>query len=233
MPHAAPGRAEVPLPSLGGVVYTSGMLISELIPAQEKDSRHLMVVLHGLGDSMDGYRFLPEVLELPWMNYLLVNAPDDYYGGYSWYDFPGEAGPGIRRSAQLLFDLLDRQRAAGFPSEQTTLFGFSQGCLMTIEVGLRYPHRLAGLVGVSGYVHQPERLLREKSSVAGQQRLLMTHGKYDPLIPLARAHEHAELLRQAGVPVTWQEFAKDHTIAGEAEIDVIREFVLEGRRKST
>ncbi len=208
------------------------MLISERIPAQEKDSRHLMVVLHGLGDSMHGYRFLPEVLELPWMNYLLVNAPDDYYGGYSWYDFPGDAGPGVKRSAGLLFDLLDAQREQGFPTEQTTLFGFSQGCLMTIEVGLRYPHRLAGLVGVSGYVHQLERLLREKSPVAGQQRLLMTHGKYDPLIPIARAREHAELLRQAGVPVTWQEFAKDHTIAGEAEIEVIREFVLQGRQQN-
>ena len=35
-----------------------------------------MIVLHGLGDSMEGYRWLPEALQLPWLNYLLVNAPD-------------------------------------------------------------------------------------------------------------------------------------------------------------
>ena len=38
------------------------MLFSELIPASEKNSHHLMIVLHGLGDSMDGYRWLPETM---------------------------------------------------------------------------------------------------------------------------------------------------------------------------
>ena len=45
-----------------------------------------MVMLHGLGDSIEGYRWWPEALGLPWLNHLLVNAPDDYYGGYSWFD---------------------------------------------------------------------------------------------------------------------------------------------------
>ena len=53
------------------------MLDTEFIPAVQKSSR-LMVVLHGLGDSVAGFRWLPEALGLPWMNYLLVNAPDDY-----------------------------------------------------------------------------------------------------------------------------------------------------------
>ena len=61
------------------------MLDSELIPAREKSNR-LLIMLHGLGDSIAGYRWMPEALDLPWLNYLLVNAPDQYYGGYSWYD---------------------------------------------------------------------------------------------------------------------------------------------------
>lgn len=205
------------------------MLFTELIPAAEKNSRHLMIVLHGLGDSMDGYRWLPGALRLPWMNYLLVNAPDDYFGGYSWYDFPGDATPGVARSTRRLCELLDAQRERGFPTGQTSLFGFSQGCLMTIEVGLRYPHRLAGLVGVSGYTHNPERLLREKSPVAGEQRLLLTHGLHDPLIPIAPVREQVRVLRAAGLQIEWSEFAKEHTIAGEAEIEVIRDFVTKNR----
>jgi hypothetical protein len=39
-------------------------------------------MLPGLGDSIEGYRWLPEAMDLPWMNHLLVNAPDQYYGGY-------------------------------------------------------------------------------------------------------------------------------------------------------
>jgi hypothetical protein len=59
------------------------MLDTELVPAADQTSRRLMVVLQGLGDSMDGYRWLPQALNLPWLNYRLVNAPDDYYGGFS------------------------------------------------------------------------------------------------------------------------------------------------------
>lgn len=200
------------------------MLTTELIPAAQKDSRRLMVVLHGLGDSMDGYRWLPEAMHLDGLNYLLVNAPDEYYGGWSWYDLPGDATPGVQRSRKLLFELLDSLRERGFPTEQTLLFGFSQGCLMTLETGLRYPHRLAGLIGVSGYVHDPTRLLREMPPVAAQQRVLLTHGTHDPMIPISRTRAQAQLLRGAGLPIEWREFAKEHTIAGEAELAVIRAF---------
>jgi phospholipase/carboxylesterase len=191
------------------------MLESELVPAQEKNSRRLMVVLHGLGDSMEGYRWMPEALQLPWLNYLLVNAPDEYYGGYSWYDFANDPGPGVIRSRKLLFGLLDELPSKGFAASEITVFGFSQGCLMTMEVALRYAHRLAGLVGISGYVHEPERALKE----------LFTHGSMDPLIPFPAVKAQVKKLQAEGLRIEWHEFAKEHTIAGEAELKVIRDFV--------
>ena len=201
------------------------MLETDWVPAQEKDSRCLMVVLHGLGDSLEGYRWLPPALGLPGLNYLLVNAPDRYFGGYAWYDFSGDAGTGVERSRALLFELLDEQRRRGWALERTILFGFSQGCLMTIEVGLRYPHRFAGLAGVSGYVHEPERLLKELSPVALQQRFLITHGTEDPLIPFGAVREQINRLKAEGIHIEWHEFVKAHTIAGEEELVVIRDFI--------
>jgi phospholipase/carboxylesterase len=204
------------------------MLHYELIPARDRDSRRLMVMLHGLGDSIEGYRWLPEAMGLPWMNYLLVNAPDEYYGGYSWFDFAGNIVPGVERSRGMLFKLLDSLRAKGFPTEQTTFGGFSQGCLMSTEVGLRYPHRFAGVVGISGYVCEPEKLVRELSPVALQQRLLITHGTLDPMIPFADVREQVNILKAAGLHIEWHEFVKPHTIAGEDELDIIRNFVRIG-----
>lgn len=201
------------------------MLETEFHGAREKNSRRLMVVLHGLGDSSVGYRWLPSALGLPWMNYLLVNAPDPYFGGLSWYDFAGEPKPGIHRSRQLLFKLLDAQRADGFPTDQTVLFGFSQGCLMTVDVGFRYPHLFAGLVGISGYILEPEKLIEDLSPVATRQRLLFTHGTQDPLIPFAEVREQINVLKAAGLHIEWHEFVKAHTIAGEEELDLIRSFV--------
>jgi phospholipase/carboxylesterase len=203
------------------------MLHTELIPAAEKSSR-LMVMLHGLGDSIDGYRWWPEALRLPWLNHLLVNAPDDYFGGYSWFDYPNNIAPGVLRSRKLLFDLLDDLRAKGFPAEQITLGGFSQGCLMTVDVGLHYPHRFAGLVGISGWIFEMEKTVKELSPVARQQRLLMTHGTADPVIPIEIVRPLIPPLKAAGLNVEWREFPKVHTIQGESELALIREFVRAG-----
>jgi phospholipase/carboxylesterase len=173
------------------------------------------------------------VLRFPWLNYLLVNAPDSYYGGYSWYDIVmtgpvtsdhAASEPGVRRSIKLLSGLLDAQRNLGFQTEETILFGFSQGCLMTLETGLRYPHRFAGLIGVSGYVLDPQKLLRERSLVAREQRILVTHGRQDPLIPFPSVKQQMELLRAGGVQIDWREFNKPHTII-EEEIETVREFI--------
>jgi len=204
------------------------MLQAEFIPAAEKNSRRLFVVLHGLGDSPAGWRWLPGALNLPWLNYLLVNAPDEYYGGYSWFDYPGDIVPGIHRSRKLLFELLDDLRAKNFPADQMTLGGFSQGCLMALETGLRYPHRLAGIVGISGWVFEIENLIRDLTPAAKSQRLLVTHGHYDPLLPFAETRKQVRQLLAAGLDVAWHEFPKEHNIHGEVEIAVIREFVRAG-----
>ena len=203
------------------------MLDTELIPAAEADSEWLMVVLHGLGDSMEGYRWLPGALRIPALNTLLVNAPDNYYGGFSWYDIYTNTAPGVERSRGLLFDLLDRQRADGFASGQTFLFGFSQGCLMTLEVGMRYSHRFAGLIGISGYALEPDKLVAEQSLVAKEQSFLITHGTADPLLPLAQTKAQMEQLQAGGIRMQWEVFEKEHTIQGEAEVAVIRKFVGE------
>jgi phospholipase/carboxylesterase len=204
------------------------MLESAFIPAAEKSSRRLMVMLHGLGDSIEGYRWLPEAMDLPWLNFLLVNAPDAYYGGYSWFDYPDNMAPGIMRSRKLIFELLDGFQIRGFAPRDVTLGGFSQGGLMTMDAGLRYPHRLAGLVDISGWAFEIERLLEEFSPVAREQRLLISHGPYDPLIPFAPVKEQAQTLKKAGLAVEWHEFPKGHTIYGEEELSALRDFVRAG-----
>lgn len=203
-----------------------GMLEKQLIRAEDGRSRRLMIVMHGLGDSMAGYRFLPNLLNIPALNYLLVNAPNPYYGGYSWYDFMGDEGPGVARSRKLLFDLLDELQEAQFRTEEMVIFGFSQGCLMAIEMGARAPYAFAGVIGVSGYVHAPERLVNELSPVAKDQRFLVTHGIHDRLIPIDQVRGQIELLQSAGLQIEWREFEKDHTISPEDEVETIRDFVL-------
>ena len=121
--------------------------------------------------------------------------------------------------------LLDAQSKI-FPSNQTILFGFSQGCLMTLETGLRYQKKLAGLIGISGYLHDADALAKELSPVAREQRVLWTHGSRDPLIPLPAVRDQAQKMKAAGLHIDWHEFPKEHTIIPR-EIETIRQFILD------
>jgi phospholipase/carboxylesterase len=197
------------------------MLTTRFIPAAVPGGDRLMIILHGLGDSMEGFTWVPAALGLPWMNFLLVNAPEAYYGGYSWYDI--QTGEGIPRSRKMLFDLLNGLK--DFPMDRIIFSGFSQGCLMSLEIGARYPRLLAGIVGISGYAHEPEQLIKEFSPVARQQHFLITHGTQDALIPILTVRKQITILQNAGLQIDWREFIKAHTIKGEEEMAVIRQFV--------
>jgi predicted esterase len=115
--------------------------------------------------------------------FLLVNAPDEYFGGYSWFDYPDNMAPGNFAQPEIAFELLDDLRAKNFPAEQITLGGFSQGCLMAIDVGLRYPHRLAGIVGISGWVFEIEKLLERNFRPSRRSNVARHARPFDPIIP--------------------------------------------------
>lgn len=199
-----------------------------MVRAQNADSRRLMIVLHGLGDSAAGYNWLPKEMNLPWLNYLLVNAPHPYEGGYSWFNNQSD----VKSSTELLFTFLDEKRSEGWPTEQTMLFGFSQGCNLAWQLGLRYPHRFAGIVGIDGLVNDLPAARASLSPVSRQQRYLVTHGTEDPIISLARSAEQVQELKKAGLNIDWREFKKAHTIAGAEEMDAIREFTIASYPKS-
>jgi phospholipase/carboxylesterase len=170
---------------------------------------------------------LPAEIGLPWLNYLLVNAPNPYIEGYSWFDFPGDPGPGADRSYAQLQQLLDTQRAQGYPTEQTVLFGFSQGCLMVWELGIRYPARFARCIGISGFMREPAELLGLKSPAATEQRFCITHGMLDQMIPFENSKAQVASVRQAGLQVEWTEIIKGHAIDPYGEMMLIRKRIEE------
>lgn len=198
-------------------------LESRFFPAATPSTR-LMIVLHGLGDSMEGFYWMPQLLALPRLNYLLVNAPNPYFMGKAWYDVDNPA-PGVTQGRALLGQLFAELAAAGWPSSDVVLFGFSQGCLMSIDFALRYDQPLAGIVGVSGYAFALDTLEAEMHPRARQQAWLITHGSDDELLPVQRTRAQMEQLKAAGVPIEWHEFPKTHTIDPETELSLIRDWI--------
>jgi phospholipase/carboxylesterase len=188
------------------------------------ESKRLVVVLHGLGDSFQGFLWLQDELGIDSFNYLLLNAPDPYYSGYSWYDIQDPL-PGIERSRKVLAKVFEQTAAEGYPPDQTVLFGFSQGCLMTLEFGSRHSLALAGYIGISGYCISPEAILREMNPAANNSHWLITHGTKDELLPAVVTRGQVKKLNEAGFVIDYREYSKTHTIDPERELPDIREWL--------
>ncbi len=203
-------------------------------------ARASVVILHGLG--ADGTDFLPVADQLDlsavgpvrWLFPRAPVRPVTINGGHpmrAWYDIRNadlvrrEDEGGLRESFAQVQRLLAREAARGVPSSRIVLGGFSQGCAITLGAGLRHSERLAGLVGMSGYVPLPEALAAERHAANADTPVFLAHGRHDGIVPLARGQAGHELLRSLGQPVQWQDYAMEHQVCAE-ELQALKGFLL-------
>jgi phospholipase/carboxylesterase len=193
---------------------------------ESPETRHLMVVLHGRGDSPEGFDWMPGELAISGLHYVMLQAPDIYLDGFSWYDLPPNQLPGILRSRTLLESTFEALFQHGFQPSGIFLFGFSQGCLMTLEFGARFPHRLAGYLGVSGYCYDEAPLLEEANPEALKAPWLITHGTTDDVLPVERTRKQMRWLQAHGFSLDYREYEKSHTVDPVAELPFLKEWIL-------
>lgn len=175
-------------------------------------SKKLMIVLHGRGDSSEGFANLPSLLDIPEMNYLLLDAPFEYITGFSWYQLPPNQLPGIEYSIKILTKILDELFEEQFNASESFLFGFSQGSLLTFEFGARYPKVLAGYIAISGYIYDANRLVAEMNQEVIKSNWLCTHGIYDNVLEFNTSKNQVDTLKESGFNVNFKSYEKDHSI---------------------
>jgi phospholipase/carboxylesterase len=202
-----------------------------------------IIVMHGLG--ADGNDFVPICDELDLsaagpVRYVFPHAPVrpvTINGGMpmrAWFDVlsfergQNEDETGLRDSQAAIAELVEREIARGVPASRIVLMGFSQGCAMTLMTGLRYPQRLAGLVGLSGYLPLADLLAAERSEANAEVPIFLAHGKADPVIPFPRAEAARDVLNALGYGVEWHAYQMVHTVTMQElrEIEIFLRRVL-------
>lgn len=199
---------------------------------------HSVIWLHGLG--ADGNDFAPIVPELGvdhlGIRFIFPHAPVmpvTINGGMpmrAWYDLymmdlvRHEDEKGLRESQQLVNALIARENARGIPTENIVLAGFSQGCAMTLQAGLRLEEKLAGMICLSGYLPLAAKTAQERHSANQNTPIFMAHGTQDPVVPLQRAEESRQLLTELGYAIQWHSYPMPHSVCAE-EVEAIGQFL--------
>jgi phospholipase/carboxylesterase len=210
----------------------------ELHPAGQADAS--VIILHGLGADGSDFLSFGDQLDLSAIGpvrYVLPRAPvrpvtiNNGYQMRAWYDILGtqierrEDETGLRESMREVNALIDREIARGVPAHRIVLGGFSQGCAMTLLAGLRYPRRLAGLVGMSGYLPLAASTAAERHDANALVPIFMAHGRRDPMIALDRAQASRDALVKLGYAVDWHEYPMEHSVCME-EIEALNAWLL-------
>jgi phospholipase/carboxylesterase len=131
-----------------------------------------------------------------------VNAAE---GGYGWVDFrPGNLATfqNFEKTARELRMHIDRWIPQNYlPGGKLTIIGFSQGAAMALSFGLAFPERVERIGCLSGFL--PVGTLPDPVSLPLLGiNIFIAHGSKDDMIPISRAREAANWLRQAGAGVT-------------------------------
>ena len=199
-----------------------------------------IIVLHGLGASATD--FVPvarqwNLAALGDVRYVFPFAPElpvTINGGMrmpAWYDILGldlvrrEDEKSLRESGAALQALIDSEIARGIPASRIVLAGFSQGCAMTLLAGLRAPQRLAGLLGMSGYLPLAATTASERSDANQDTPIFLAHGRMDPVVPFQRGTESRDALVALGHAVEWHEYPMQHSVC-EEEIEHMQAWLL-------
>lgn len=210
----------------------------ELCPAGPAQAT--LFVLHGLG--ADGTDFIPmcdamDLAAVGPVRCVMPRAPErpvTLNNGMvmrAWYDILGsdlqrrEDEAGLRDAVRRVHALLDREIARGVPAQRIVLAGFSQGCAIALLAGLRYPQRLAGLAGLSGYLPLAASTAAERHPANQATAIFLAHGRNDGMVPMARGAAGRDALLALGYPVEWREYPMEHSVCME-EVQALNQWLL-------
>jgi phospholipase/carboxylesterase len=217
------------------------MILKTSVHETGPNPRASIIILHGLGADGSDFASFAQELKLTSVGpvrFVFPNAPHipvTINGGAvmpAWYDIrladlqSREDEMGLRQSQAQIAALIDAERASGIAPERIVLGGFSQGCAMALMTGLRYPHRLAGIMALSGYLPLALSTHAERHASNQQARIFMAHGQQDNIVPIDRALASRDLLLAQGDAVQWRDYPMAHSVCG-PEVQALNGWLLQ------
>lgn len=215
-------RGQVHLQKVLGNQIT-GLMYEVILPDEydPEGNYPLIVMLHGFGANMRTLAWLAPAISPDGYIYVCPNGPLPFdLGrsdvGYGWHS-PRSliSTEEFHRSETLLANSLD-EIFETFKSThgQAILVGFGSGGGMTYRYGLSRPETFAGLVILSAAMPHPQEL-DGKIPNDRSQRIFISHGIYDPLVPMERGLDARIYLESLGYQLEYHEYPMGHEISTE------------------
>jgi phospholipase/carboxylesterase len=190
-------------------------------PKIKKDKNPLLLLLHGYGSNEeDLFSFASELPE----EYYVISARAPYdlsYGSYAWYAINFDADENkfsdinqAKTSRDLIAQFID-ELTKNYPinSDNVTLIGFSQGCILSYAIALSYPEKVSRVVAMSGYFNAEIATENFSKNNFDKLSIFASHGSVDQVVPVDWARKSIPNIEQLGVKIVYKEYPVGHGVA--------------------
>ena len=186
---------------------------TSISPLSKNKPRQAIILCHGYGGdgkdisalAINWQRFLPDAI------FLCPNGPEVCTvnpQGYQWFDLTSDKEEVILEKSLIVEEKLNTfldQVLDNLQLEPSSLalVGFSQGCMMSIQVGLKRKKQINCLIGYSGKVINQKHL---SNNVNSKPKIFLMHGENDTIVSPTYLLEAKEYLKKHGINVKTKMF---------------------------
>lgn len=158
-------------------------------PEKELPVKNAIILLHGYGGNGKDI----SMLSLNWKRYLqntVFISPNGIEkcsinpSGFQWFDLtkddPQYILEEVKKAEKILIHFIDEvKKNFNIKNDKIILCGFSQGCMMSINVGLTTEEKFSSIIGFSGKIINQDDLSKRKNNSTD---VLLFHGDQDDVV---------------------------------------------------
>ncbi|CCH45046.1 Acyl-protein thioesterase 1 [Wickerhamomyces ciferrii] len=174
-----------------------------------------VIIVHGLGDSGDGWKFLADLArgsnEFDHINFVFPNAPTipitanqgyEMPGWFDLYQFGTSGGrkdvDGYLKSLKVLNSYVKEQIDLGVKPERIIIGGFSQGAALALGALATFDFKVAGFLIFSGFMPVGDKVKELFNPANIETPVFQGHGDIDPIINKSYADETHQFFKDLG-----------------------------------
>ena len=186
---------------------------TSIFPLSKNKPQQAIVLCHGYGGdgkdisalAINWQRFLPDAI------FLSPNAPEtckDNPQGYQWFDLSSDKEEEILEKSLIAEEKLSiflDEVLNNFNLKPTNLalVGFSQGCMISVQVALKKKEQINCLIGYSGKIINQNHL---SNNIHSKPKIFLMHGTKDSIVLPTHLLEAKEYLAKHGLKIKTKMF---------------------------
>ena len=187
-----------------------------------------IIGLHGWTGDEHVFEPVAKMMNIDDAQWFFPRAPykADSGKGYSWFSGTDETGWDIEKTRVGIHQLLADIRSEGFSPKNIFLIGFSQGASLAMEIALRLPFAIGGIVPIAGFIKFRDTLSNEATKESKATPVLLLHGNQDEIIHVIASEKAHDFFKERGNPVYFKRYDGGHKIPKRTG-PIVKSFILD------